>query len=366
MTLSFDRWVDDGLERGEYLSVEVISDGVYRQLARWSPENGGSDGRWHHEVYELTRDDLSASSFTIQFISKNSTRLEEVAIDNVMLTPSRPSVIPDEPGGPPYVGCFRSPERDVPMGGDVILSRSIDRFPHMLVCGTLTLAGIETVDEKEGAIISAHVVSSDYQYDDALIGHVYDPSVDYRIRRPIGRVRAMPFIWRGDLFGSLLPNSLITADAAFIEYPQNDVCLLPWFSDGIDYCFQREYHDLAASMQIRGRGDEVYTVTGSQLPLPGTAVMMTGAVTGPSAAGQVVHQLLNIGDWGGDHYVYTALWDQPAQEGDSGAPVYTVPDQHGDVSIVGILIGYVTYAGKRYQVFNSWDTVTEALQLKSL
>ncbi|MDE0243467.1 MAG: proprotein convertase P-domain-containing protein [Candidatus Kaiserbacteria bacterium] len=381
MTLSFDRWVDDALDEGEHLTVGVLIDGRYREVARWSQENGGNDGRWHREEYNLTADDLAASSFNIQFISKNSTRFEEVAIDNVALTPSvppitidtpetpddsTPPVTVDVPDGPPYAGCFGSPERDDPMGGDIIFSRPIDRGIGGVSCGTLTLTGVRTIDGKEGAVISAHVVDLDFQHIDTFIGHVYDVDAAYRIRRPVGRVERMPFILRGGVLGSIIPDSIVLADAAFVEYPQGSGCLLSWLSDGISHCFQHEYHRPTSAMRIRGKDGAVYTVVGSQKPYPGMSVMISGAISGTSEPKEVVHQLLSVQKNDKYEYVYTASRETILRQGDSGAPVYTIPDRYGEVSMVGIFIGYAIYAGERYHMFSSWDTVRESLRLRSL
>ena len=49
--------------------------------------------------------------------------------------------------------------------------------------------------------------------------------------------------------------------------------------------------------------------------------------------------------------------------GNSGAPVYTVPDAAGNVRIVGILIGL---ADEESLAFNSWKTIEEEFNLQPI
>ena len=53
--------------------------------------------------------------------------------------------------------------------------------------------------------------------------------------------------------------------------------------------------------------------------------------------------------------------------GDSGGPVYTVPDATGNVYILGVLEGSITLRDKRIGVsFISWSDVKEELDLKPI
>ena len=52
--------------------------------------------------------------------------------------------------------------------------------------------------------------------------------------------------------------------------------------------------------------------------------------------------------------------------GNSGSPVYTVPDSTGNVHIVGILTGSFYRGGERVTSFSSWNDVTQGLSLKSV
>ena len=52
-----------------------------------------------------------------------------------------------------------------------------------------------------------------------------------------------------------------------------------------------------------------------------------------------------------------------AIRGDSGSPIYTVPDANGNVRIVGILTGI---GGEGILIFNSWKTVKDEFNLRPI
>ena len=82
-TLEFDRYVDRGLDRNEYLSVEVGNNGVYSQVFRWT-DRSGDDGLWHHERVNLAP--YLRSGFDVRFLTEESSSREDVGIDNVKIT----------------------------------------------------------------------------------------------------------------------------------------------------------------------------------------------------------------------------------------------------------------------------------------
>ena len=372
MLLSFDRWVDGAIDRDEYLKVEVGNNGSYREIAKWSSANGGDDDRWHHEVFELSAEDLSSSRFTVRFTSLNGGHTEEVAIDNVLISPVD-AVSPDEQpgifdGNPPYSACSHVPERSDPIGGDIIFARPMTGEFLNIACGTLSLAGVRTNDGREGVITSAHFIDPDYRDADVFVGHAYHPDVDGFVRHPIGKVGAMPFIWREAVAGWLQreKDPALIADAAFVEYPQSRACSVQWDVDNDSYCFRRDYMRQADPMKIRGRGGAVYAVTGYETPVVGLSVMMSGAMSGVTGPGEIVHQLIKIDDGRVHQHVYAISDAFSVRSGDSGAPVYTEPNVNGEVSIVGVLIGSMVTGGNTYRIFSSWGDVDEALHLRPL
>ena len=83
MTLSLDRFVDEGIGDNEYLAVAIGNNGEYTRLDTW----GAGDSTWQTETYTLT--DLS-DAFTIQFIARpsvayNANVQEILAVDNITI-----------------------------------------------------------------------------------------------------------------------------------------------------------------------------------------------------------------------------------------------------------------------------------------
>lgn len=82
-TLSFWRFVDDLLDDGEYLKVELYNGTHWNMVANWT-KNAGNDNAWHHEIVNLDSY-LNTSEFNVRFVSHESGSQEEVEIDNVAI-----------------------------------------------------------------------------------------------------------------------------------------------------------------------------------------------------------------------------------------------------------------------------------------
>jgi len=86
--LSFWRYVDRSLDAGEYLEVEAFNGSSWKTLAYWT--NGdGDDDIWHQEAINLAPEFL-VSSFKLRFKTKESSSLEEVEVDDVIIEGSQP------------------------------------------------------------------------------------------------------------------------------------------------------------------------------------------------------------------------------------------------------------------------------------
>ena len=288
-------------------------------------------------------------------------------------------VKPEDPG-PPYNGCFTSPERSTPMGGDAMIVYPFDYDEVVGICGTITLGGLETVTGEQGFVGSAHVIASrntlddtvadfrDYTGTDAFIGH--SESVGrgrYLIEYFLGKVFKMPgFRTEGE-------KKVLNVDAAFVAYPHPKTpgCSLTWSGDEEEFCLDpghSDYIERLAPLTIRGENGKTHKVIGSKEPTVGLDVQMTGSVSGTLTnrtvnRGRVLHE-------GHPYsiYLYVARINggDPTIGGDSGSPVYTVPDSAGNVHIVGILTGSFITSRWRGNSFSSWDDVVKGLDLKSI
>lgn len=81
-TLTFLRYVDNDLDKGEYLRMQFYN-GTWKTIITWT--NGkGDDDLWHSESFSLSK--YLVSNFNLRFISKESTSSEDTEIDDVHIT----------------------------------------------------------------------------------------------------------------------------------------------------------------------------------------------------------------------------------------------------------------------------------------
>ncbi len=80
--ISYGRFVDNSLDSGEYLAVEIGNNGRYTEVLRWT-DRDGDDDRWHHEIVDLSR--YLQSGFNVRFVTEESSSSEDVGIDNVLI-----------------------------------------------------------------------------------------------------------------------------------------------------------------------------------------------------------------------------------------------------------------------------------------
>ena len=264
---------------------------------------------------------------------------------------------------PPYEDCFGVPGQTVPMGGDIMLSRPINKN-NAISCGTLTLGGLETTDGRKGVVVSRHVIDltaivSSQPYTNIVVGHG-----QFYKNKDIGHLL-------GKILATPAPDGTVGVDAVFVEYPKPSTagCSVTWEYRNESFCLGHGvggYIDRASPLTIRGKDSKIYTVVGSQQPDKGTEMWMSGALSGVlegySATGDKM--LVNLA--GGSAFLYTASLREFSRDGDSGSPLYTIPDKDGNVRVVGIHTGRTKVAGNWQSIFSSWKDVSDVLKLKPL
>ena len=286
-------------------------------------------------------------------------------------------VKPEDPG-PPYAHCFVVPERSTPMGGDVMVVQP-GNDTTIRKCGTITLGGVETTTGVRGFIASGHVVVrstyddetsqsiQDYSTTDTLVGHSRYSNFSWKLEHFLGKVFQMPsFYTEGD-------KRLISTDAALVAYPHPTTpgCSLTWSSDDEDFCLDQgssDYIERLVPLTVRGANGETHKVIGSQEPTEGLPIRVSGAVTGipvsSVAKGDRLLLRAPLADVDGFFFEYANhSRGGDAIRGDSGSPIYTVPDANGNVRIVGILTGI---GGEGILIFNSWKTVEDEFNLQPI
>ncbi len=282
-------------------------------------------------------------------------------------------VKPEDPG-PPYDSCVTTPERNTPMGGDTAIFQSGD-FDFLTACSTLTLGGLETTTGERGFVLSGHTAAQsfgtaeDYTRVDSFIGH--GVSSEFTLKHLLGKLfRTSAIRTEGD-------TDILVADAVFAVYPtaKKPGCSLTWSGDLEEFCLDPghdDYIERVAPLQVRGADNTTYTVTGSVEPTEGLEVLAFGARTSTPLRNTVEERALLAPVEGTDYYgYYHDALGEPARNGDSGGPVYTVPNASGEVRMVGILVGTFfieggTEFGAGGITFSSWSDVTEALDLKPI
>ena len=293
-------------------------------------------------------------------------------------------VKPEDPG-PPYARCWDVPERSTPMGGDTMFPLFIGdpggEIPRR--CGTITLGGVETTTGVRGFIASGHVVVrstyddetarsiQDYSRIDTMIGHGRSAGFVRELQHFLGKVFQMPsFSTEGD-------KRFISTDAALVAYPHPKTagCSLTWSGDGEDFCLDQgssDYIERLVPLTVRGANGETYKVVGSQEPTEGLPIQVSGAVTGTpiSSIAKGDELLLGSGyDTDGFYYEYVNYsLGGKSTRGNSGAPVYTVPDADGNVRIVGILTGSFPDEdpSESTLIFTSWKKVRDEFNLRPI
>jgi hypothetical protein len=82
-TLKFWRFVDDDIDSGEYLKVELYDGANWNTVFNWT-HGAGDDDDWHQETVNLGSY-LGASNFDVRFVTKQSSSSEGVEIDDVVI-----------------------------------------------------------------------------------------------------------------------------------------------------------------------------------------------------------------------------------------------------------------------------------------
>ena len=301
---------------------------------------------------------------------------EQNTDDNCSRTPAEVVVrVKPEDTGPPYENCLFPPERSTPMGGDVMSVQDFDYDFGITGCGTITLGGLETVTGEQGFVVSAHVIAGafyprSFTRIDAFVGHSrYKHS--HKIKYFLGKVFKIPgFRTEGE-------KKVLNVDAAFVAYPHPKTpgCSLTWSGDEEEFCLDpghSDYIERLVPLTVRGKNGKTHKVIGSKEPTVGLDIQVIGSVSGIPTNGTVSKGRILYNK--GNHYEYSyhSFIDKTPMPGDSGGPVYTVPDSAGTVHILGLIFGVYSIRDSDKReiglglVFDSWEDITKELGLKPI
>ncbi len=98
-TLEFHKFVDNAIDRDEYLKVELGDGGTYTEIFSWTHYDGDTD-QWSLETYNLSNY-LNSDQLTIRFITLQSKVSEDVGVDNVKITVTPSTSTTTSPNPPP-------------------------------------------------------------------------------------------------------------------------------------------------------------------------------------------------------------------------------------------------------------------------
>ena len=196
---------------------------------------------------------------------------------------------------PPYESCYHSPERKICDGGVMLYCHNTLTATVCTIAVLSRLPVLRRKDGTKGFVTAGHTVFAyERQHDplnflktDTVFGHG-DYMKTHGMGRLIGKVHTMPSLEHIETANYYLAD----ADAAFVAYPRPNTadCSLTWTGNGETFCLDLDggqQIDRAVPMKIRGKGREVYTVTGSYPVTAGTDVWATGAVSGVFENGQI-------------------------------------------------------------------------------
>lgn len=335
-SLQFWRYIDRSLDSGEYLKVEVSTNGrTWITLDTWSDDNDDDDDAWHAESYDLSSY-LSSRTFSMRFVAEMSSTSEDVGIDNVQIvSESTPTpVIP--------VTCNDLPRESVPIqGGDK--NHVVTAQNRFLGCSTTTLGGL-TVDGISGFVISGHSADAPGTVGNYVVHHRTSGNISPN--DVLGRVLVHP----SPIGGSL------TADAAFAEYPLG--CTIEF----LGFCFANGPLEKVVPLRIDGE-TRTYTVTGSDAPSINDRIQISGMISGDLQGTVLTNTMTGLLESGSTSQLHFVRLSTLHVDGDSGAPVYTIPNESGNTEIVGILAGNTLYNERPVMVFSSWQNVETHLGL---
>ena len=268
-------------------------------------------------------------------------------------------------GGEPIGGHFRASERNY----------RTDSTPGAGSAGTLTLGGLTTTNGTKGFVLSGHAA---IDFGVSIIEEFKAARTDALI---FGGYNIKRFLFLGKVMQLPHPHEtgvsfeFLYADAAFVAYPSiaTSDCSLTWTGDDTNRMFcldlgKGEQIETVTPLAIRGKHNAVYNVVGSQSPTMGLEVMFTGSRSGVVEGNQVTSSaMLTMFSYeGGTFSTYDLDGGGESAGGDSGSPIYTVPDRNGNVRIIGIIHGSAVVAGEEITAFCSWDDVMKELDLQPI
>lgn len=214
------------------------------------------------------------------------------------------------------------------------------------------LGGLTTDDGKEGFIMAGHAPG--HGNVGKIISHEMTTTGNSPIyTKPLGEVTINN--------NKTSINSYLRADVAFVEYPKE--CKTT--ETQLCYGETGEYKPTVNALEIFKSSGQTYTVTSTdRYPTRGDSIRATGYVSG-ELSGTIYDdsRYIPLPDGG---YTYLALATFNVVEGDSGGPVYSVPNSDDEVKMEGIISVRVEIGDNEYAGYTPWYKIDRDLGLQSI
>ena len=294
---------------------------------------------------------------------------------NDTTTEETPAVTCEDPS--PWVGDWKLiHSREVVMGGDFATFQP-DGDTNTMYAGTISLGGIETATGVRGFVSAAHNVIPYLEFrlvrsrfDQTVVGETKQSPVHGRsiIWNLLGKTHTTPELTKTG------KKYFIGGDVALIAYPWRslDDCMQVWEGNAGIFCVEGNSGDdqieAVLPLTIRGKCDDRYTVIGSETPKKGLNLWLSGGVSGlhdEMVVKSDKKMLIVIGGEIGKEiyqFMHEVYSETEIIGGDSGAPIYTVPDEDGNTHIVGV----VSASKGKIIYFTSWEDTENTLDLKAI
>ena len=246
--------------------------------------------------------------------------------------------------------------------------------------GTIGLGGVETTTGVRGFVTDAHNVvphlelSAMLSHDDRTVAGMVkiNPKIGFVLKKLLGKTYALPEV-------SETENGRyrIDGDVALVAYPwrPSDSCMQTWEGEVGSFCVKGNPGDdqieTVVPLTIRGKCGDTYEVVGSESPKDDLDLWMSGGVSGVHDKMRIDSadkMLITRGRRGIDLFLYVLQSETEPLGGDSGSPIYTIPDANDKVSIVGLIYGSGVLPGNNFTTawFTSWEDAEKILDLKAL
>ncbi|HUU47515.1 MAG TPA: immunoglobulin-like domain-containing protein, partial [Nitrosopumilaceae archaeon] len=220
-TLSFWRFVDNSLDNGEYLKVELYDGTKWNTVSNWT-HSSGDDNVWHQETVNLDSY-LGESDFNVRFVTHESSSREEVEIDDVVIDTTG-SPTPSDTIHPTITPMGTS--KLIPLGSTYTELGAIVTDNDPAYSGSVTIGGSVNTSVP-GTYVITYTAPAD------AAGNIpNEKSITISVESSTGTINQIAG-WRSSQYGDYLSSGHDQSDPAYwISVAQQMTAKFPGFTPG--------------------------------------------------------------------------------------------------------------------------------------